>query len=68
MTDSNVGRTNANHVDLNENFPNLIEFLSLYKQLFKDRNHHLHIETFLRLTSGFDCRNNSVIDKKIEEK
>jgi carboxypeptidase E len=56
-TDWTKGRTNANSVDLNRNFPNLDEFIYEYNHYAKHRNNHLDLETFLALTSGEDCHN-----------
>jgi carboxypeptidase E len=53
--DWQVGRTNANGVDLNRNFPNLDEFIYEYNHYTNHRNNHLDLETFLSLTTGNDC-------------
>jgi carboxypeptidase E len=53
------GRANANDVDLNRNFPNLDEFIYEYNHYAKHRNNHLDLETFLALTSGKDCHDNT---------
>ena len=63
--DWTMGRTNANDVDLNRNFPNLNEFIQLYHQYRADRNNHLDIETFLTLTSGNDCHDQPVKTREI---
>jgi carboxypeptidase E len=55
--DWQVGRANANGVDLNRNFPNLDEFIFEYNRHTKHRNNHLDLETFIELTSGNDCNN-----------
>lgn len=55
-----MGRSNANDVDLNRNFPNLNEFIQEYHHYQTDRNNHLDIETFLALTSGKDCHDQPV--------
>ena len=55
-----VGRTNANNVDLNRNFPNLNEFIHRYSQHLHHRNHHLDMETFRAFTDGLDCQNRAV--------
>ena len=60
-TDWQVGRANANGVDLNRNFPNLDEFIFEYNKHAKHRNNHLDLETFVELTSGSDCNGKPVI-------
>ncbi len=62
--DWQVGRANANGVDLNRNFPNLDEFIFEYNHHAKHRNNHLDLETFVALTSGTDCNNKAVIQSK----
>lgn len=57
-----IGRTNANDVDLNRNFPNLDELIHRYKHYRNHRNHHLDMETFRAFTSGYDCQNKPVDD------
>ncbi|CAF0942709.1 unnamed protein product [Didymodactylos carnosus] len=54
-----TGRTNANNVDLNRNFPNLDEFIYRYNHYAHHRNNHLDMETFQTLTKGTDCGNNA---------
>lgn len=56
-----MGRTNANGVDLNRNFPDLDEFIYKYNHLANHRNNHLDFETFVELTKGKDCHNQPVI-------
>jgi len=63
-----MGRSNANNVDLNRNFPNLDEFMYEYNHYANHRNNHLDIETFLALTSGNDCHQNPVERIQIEKK
>ncbi|CAF1465586.1 unnamed protein product [Adineta steineri] len=53
--DWQVGRPNANGVDLNRNFPNLDEFIYAYNHQANHRNNHLDLETFVSLTTGTDC-------------
>jgi murein tripeptide amidase MpaA len=60
--DWQVGRTNANGVDLNRNFPNLDEFIYEYNHYTNHRNNHLDLETFLSLTTGNDCHDQPVIN------
>ena len=55
-----VGRTNANDVDLNRNFPNLDEFIYKYNHYANHKNNHLDMETFVALTSGSDCHEKPV--------
>ncbi len=63
-----MGRSNANNVDLNRNFPNLDEFMYEYNHYANHRNNHLDIEAFLELTSGTDCHKNPVKQKRLIEK
>ncbi|CAF4724445.1 unnamed protein product [Rotaria sp. Silwood1] len=57
-TDWIAGRSNANNIDLNRNFPNLDEFMYEYKHNANYRNNHLDIEAFLSLVVGNDCQDN----------
>lgn len=59
-TDWQIGRTNANGVDLNRNFPDLDEFIYAYNRHVNHRNNHLDLETFMSLTEGTDCHDQTV--------
>ena len=60
VTDWMTGRTNANGVDLNRNFPDLDKYEFLYQKLSIDRTDHLNEEAANDVYNRLDCQNQTV--------
>jgi carboxypeptidase E len=63
VTDWLTGRTNANNVDLNRNFPDLDKYEFLYKEKNIEKTDHLISETYNDINKvGLDCQKKQVKD------